>query len=290
MSAQVSGLHRDSGAVGQVHDARVDAQLAQALQRHEEVLFLLAGLLALRRRGERLRGRQVRQDAAEAQVPALRQLSREAIHIARRYAQAVHPGVHFQVKRDGLAAPVFGGGLIERVELLAAMNHRREAMLHKTGFFAGPETGQHQDGLAHSSFANRDAFRRAGHAEPVRSSLLENFGHLRPAMAVAIALHDGQNHPGRLAVFVRGIHMVADGAKIVGERGDGDFGPDRASCDFDVVLLLGCHRFPEEKNSVRHPRGTGRNTARMPRERQHPSRKQLRSHAGRGWPSWACSA
>src|ERR1700730_1022943 len=109
---------------------------------------------------------------------ALCQLPRETIHIARRDAQAVHAGVHFQVKRHRLAAPALCGRLIERAELLAAMNHRREVMLQESGFFPGPETGEHENGLAHSGLANLDSFRRAGYAEPIRPSLLQKLRNL----------------------------------------------------------------------------------------------------------------
>ena len=81
-------------------------------------------------------------------------------------------------------------GAIQRGQLLAAMHYRCEIVLQEIGFFAGPETGQHQDRFAHASFAHVNAFIRAGDTEPIGDSLLKNSRDLRTAVAVAIALHD----------------------------------------------------------------------------------------------------
>src|ERR1700687_1878688 len=82
----------DGGAVGHVHDAGVDAELAQALQRGEKILFLLARLLTLRRRREGFGGSEVRHYAAEAKMFAFGELAGEAFHIAGGSAQGVRPG------------------------------------------------------------------------------------------------------------------------------------------------------------------------------------------------------
>src|ERR1700722_3483346 len=48
----------------------------------------------------------------------------------------------------------------------------------------------------------------------------------------------------------------------------------RRGCLFFEIVSVCAMVFPNEKFSVRHPRGTGRFTARMPRERQQYEREQ----------------
>src|SRR5579859_2452671 len=149
------------------------------------------------------------------------------------------------------------------------MDYWREVVLQEIGFFAGPETSQHQNGFAHAGFADVDAFVGAGDAEPVGAGLLEDFGDLRAAVAVAVALDDGENLARRLALFAGRIDEVADGAQVVGERGFGNFGPHRPAFDVQLLRWVRRHGGPERKivydiraAGVGWPRG-------WLRERQH---------------------
>src|SRR5262249_36991501 len=65
----------DGGAVGEMHDAGVDAELAHALEGDEKVFFLLARLFAVGCRCEGFGRREMRHDAAEAQICGFRELS-----------------------------------------------------------------------------------------------------------------------------------------------------------------------------------------------------------------------
>ncbi len=67
-------------------------------------------------------------NAAEPQVPAFRIVLREALDILNWDADAIHPGVDFQVKRKLLAA-VTSGGAFELLELLTTVNDRSEIVL-----------------------------------------------------------------------------------------------------------------------------------------------------------------
>ena len=42
--------------------------------------------------------------------------------------------------------------------------------------FAGPETAEHENGLADAAFAEFDAFTAGGHAKPVGAKLLQSLG------------------------------------------------------------------------------------------------------------------
>src|SRR5206468_8466521 len=90
---------------------------------------------------------------------------------------------------------------LEQRQLIAAMDNGREVVLEQTGFFARDEARQHENGLARASFPNGDAFVGAGHAKPVRAGSLKGFGDLWPAVAVAVALDDGQDLARRLALL-----------------------------------------------------------------------------------------
>jgi len=103
----------DGGAIGHVHDAGIDAELAQALQRGEKTLFLLARLLALRRRRERFGGSEVGHYAAEAKMFAFCELAGEAFHVAGGDAEAVHAGVDFQVEGNRFVRRALRRGAIQ---------------------------------------------------------------------------------------------------------------------------------------------------------------------------------
>src|SRR5260370_2166196 len=102
----------NGGAVGQMHDAGVDAESAQAIERGVEGSLLLEGLLALRRARAGFGGGEVRHEAPEPEVLAFRESAREAFHVAFGDTDAVHAGVHFQMKRNRFARGVFRCGAI----------------------------------------------------------------------------------------------------------------------------------------------------------------------------------
>src|SRR5580704_6414127 len=58
-------------------------------------------------------------------------------------------------------------------------------------------------------------------------------------------------------------------------------GAEPRGCVFLEMVCVSAMVFPDEKFSVRHPRGTGRFAARMPRERQQYEGEQSR-HRFRG--------
>src|SRR6266849_3875323 len=115
------------------------------------------------------------------------------------------------------------------------MDYWSQIVFQETSFFAGPKTSQHENRFAHAGFAHVDAFVGAGNAEPVGAGLLQDLGNLRAAVAVAIAFDDGQHLARRFALFVGRIDEVADGAQIVGQRRNGNLGPDRPPFDFQLV-------------------------------------------------------
>ncbi len=133
------------------------------------------------------------------------------------------------------------GGTLEQRQLIAAMDNGREVVLEQTGFFARDEARQHENGLARASFPNGDAFVGAGHAKPVRAGSLKGFGDLWPAVAVAVALDDGQDLARRLALLSRRIHVVANGCEVVRERTERNLGPDRPSCFTAGTFLFAWH-------------------------------------------------
>src|SRR5207249_2354523 len=158
--------------------------------------------------GENSRRREVGKNAREPEVLAFAELLRKAIDVGGSDAQAVHARVNFQV--EGGVPAAAAGGTLEQRQLIAAMDNGREVVLEQTGFFARDEARQHENGLARASFPNGDAFVGAGHAKPVRAGSLKGFGDLWPAVAVAVALDDGQDLARRLALLSRRIHVVAN--------------------------------------------------------------------------------
>src|SRR5207253_8422112 len=141
----------------------------------------------------------------------------------RRTAKATATGLNLRLVLFPAAAAA--GGTLEQRQLIAAMDNGREVVLEQTGFFARDEARQHENGLARASFPNGDAFVGAGHAKPVRAGSLKGFGDLWPAVAVAVALDDGQDLARRLALLSRRIHVVANGCEVVRERTERNLGP-----------------------------------------------------------------
>jgi hypothetical protein len=119
--------------------------------------------------------------------------------------------------------------------LFATNDGRRNPIGDELIFFAGPETSERKNRFADAGFADLLAFGGAGYAEPVGAGFFKNFGDLRAAMAVAIALNDAQDFARRGAFFGFGIYEIADGMKVVAEGGERYISPDRTA-----VGVLNC--------------------------------------------------
>src|SRR5579859_215689 len=238
------GACGNRGAVGEVYDAWVDAERTKAIQRGIKTLFLLVRLFSGARVSQDFGGCKVREHAAEFQMLALRELARETLDVARRDAEAIHAAIHFQVERkffSALFAGAASGGAIQLLELFAADDDGGQVVFEEPRLFAGPETREHENRFADSSFADGNAFLRAGDAEPIGTGFFESFSDLRPSVAVAVALDDAQDFARRFPLLARRIHKRADGPKILGERRKGNFRPDRAAVHFMGTLLGSCH-------------------------------------------------
>ncbi len=66
-------------------------------------------------------------------------------------------------------------------------------------------------GLRTPALRRRDAFFRAGDAEPVGAGFFQSFGYWRAAVAVGVAFDDAENFSRRGALFVLRIDVGADG-------------------------------------------------------------------------------
>src|SRR5215467_1733669 len=184
------GTRRDGGAVGEVNEAGVDTERAETVDRAVKALFLLAGLRGDRAREDFGRGK-VGEDALQLEALAFFVLAGETVDIGRRYAETIHPRVDLQVNPDGaLAQFPAGGGGFKSGKLFAADDGGRDPVFEQLWFFAGPETGESEDGFADARSADRFAFGGAGDTKPVRARPFEGLGHLRAAVAVAVAFDD----------------------------------------------------------------------------------------------------
>src|SRR5215469_6747002 len=231
----------DGGAIGEMDQARIDAQAAQWVERRVEALLLFPRLLAGGGVGENFRRREVGKDARELEVPAFADLPRKTVDIGKRDSQAVHAAVDFQMKASGFATAACRRAFEQR-QLVAPMDRGGEVVLEQARFLARDETGQHQNGLAYASLAHGDAFVGAGHTKPVRSGFLKGLGDLWAAMAVTIALDDGQDLAPRLALLSRRIHVLANSREVVRERTERNFRPDGSSCFVAGTFLFAWHR------------------------------------------------
>ena len=113
-------------------------------------------------------------------------------------------------------------------------------MLEKIFFLAGPEAAENENRSVHAGFADLDAFTGGCHAEPVRAGFFESLGDLRTTMAIGVALDDGENFSGRLALLVSGVYVIANGAKISGESGERNFGPNGTADEIGDSDFSGC--------------------------------------------------
>src|SRR5258708_6815587 len=119
----------------------------------------------------------------------------------------------------------------------------RQVVLKRILFRAVREAAGREKRGAQACLGEADAFAGGCHAEPVRASFFESLGDLRTTVAVGVALNNGENFSGRLALFGCWVHVVADGAKISGERGGRNFGPNGWADEIGGtrVFLAACH-------------------------------------------------
>ena len=198
----------------------------------------------------------MRKDSRELDVLALSKLPRKTFHVAGSDAQPVHAGIDLQMKLYALLSPAARRRAIEQRQLFAAMDHRRQVVLHQPGFLSRHETGKNQNWLSNTGLADGDAFVRARDAKPVRPGLLQRLRHFRAAVAVTIAFDDRENLARRFAFFLRRVYVLANRFQIVCQRAKRNFRPDRTSRFVAGTLLCACH-VPSEKFSLRHSPGLG---------------------------------
>src|ERR1700741_760301 len=111
-------------------------------------------------------------------------------------------------------------------------------------FFSGPETTQHQNGLAHTGFAKLHAFACGSHAEPLGAKFFEGLGDFGAAVAVAVPFYDGEDHARGLALLRSGVHVVANGVEVAAKRSERALGPDRTADKMDSVFGAAGHASP----------------------------------------------
>ena len=196
------GTRGDGGAVGDVGDAGIGAEFAQAVECEVKAIELLARLMAELGVRENFGRGEMRERANHFHVFALGELASEAVGVFGEDAEAIHAGVHLELNGDIFLAQLRGGGFVSK-KLLATVNCGSEIVLQEIFFLAGPETAENQDRRADAGLANFDALTGGGNAEPIRAGLFEGLGDSRATMAIAIAFDDGENLARSLALFRR---------------------------------------------------------------------------------------
>jgi len=116
-------------------------------------------------------------------------------------------------------------------------------VLQQALFLAGPESRQHQNGLADSTFSQLGAFRRTGYAEPIGPRNGQRAGDRYGAVAIRIGLYDGKNLAlawGPLRPRFRGdwqgVYVPANRAHVMLELAQPYFGPHRAAIKLNSAL------------------------------------------------------
>src|SRR5712691_3979105 len=133
-----------------MNDARIDSQGAETFNGFVKAFFL-ATVLRGDRSIEYFGGREVRENTFELHARRFFVLARETFDIRGSDAETVHAAIDFQVEAGG----AFGDFLarcrgIERGQLFAANDGWRNFVGEKLRFFAGPETGQGENGFAYA--------------------------------------------------------------------------------------------------------------------------------------------
>src|SRR2546426_6216853 len=181
---------------------------------------------------ENSRRSEMRENASQAEMLALRELAGKAIHIAGSDTQTIHARVNLQVELDGLGGAArrarrAGSGALEKRKLLATGHRRGQTVLDDTPLLARPEAGHQEDGILDARFAQLDAFGRASDAKPFRAGFGKRLGGRRGTVALGISFDDSQNLSRLAKAFAGRVYVLADGAGIVRQRGEIDFRPDR---------------------------------------------------------------
>src|SRR5438132_2181628 len=116
-------------------------------------------------------------------------------------------------------------GGIDRSQLFAANDGGIDAICKQLRLFTGPKTCERKNRFAYAGFANLFALGGASDAEPIGTRFFEGFGNLRAAVAIAIAFDNAEDFSRGGALFGFRIHEIANGMKIVCERGERNIGP-----------------------------------------------------------------
>src|SRR5260221_7708015 len=175
--------------------------------------------------------------AGEIYMLTFGKLPREAVGVLRHDAEAVHAGVNLELHGDIFLAQ-FCGGCFESEKLFAAMNRRRQLVLEKIFFLAGPETAKNKNGSANPGLADLHAFTGGSYAEPVGTGLFKGLRDRRSTVSVSVPFNDAENLSRGFALFAGWIHIVADRAQISGERGERNFRPDGAADEIRRILIF----------------------------------------------------
>ena len=117
-------------------------------------------------------------------------------------------------------------GAFEVAQIVHARDGGREIVLNELLLLPRPESGEDQNAFADASFAQFDAFVRAGDAIPVHAGLLERFRNGHRAESIRVRFHDRQN-------FGLRPHVTANRAKIFQDCLQRNLHPYRASADMN---------------------------------------------------------
>src|SRR5580658_77465 len=115
---------------------------------------------------------------------------------------------------------------LEIAYVVHASDRGREMVLYQAFFFAGPETGENQDGFANSSVAQLHAFICTSHAEPFGADFLQSFGNGDSAEAVGVGFDDGEN----LSICA---NVATDYAQIMNDSLERNLRPNRPAFEMN---------------------------------------------------------
>ena len=171
----------------------------------------------------------MREYAAEFKMRACGIFADKCTDFSGRNSQTIHAAIDFEMKGEfpaGFTSARFRHSAFEGTDLIDAGNRRRQVEFENAFFFAGPKTGEEQNRLANSCFAQLDAFGGTGHAKSLDTQTREMFADFDRAEAIGIRFDDGED-------LAFGADLAADQAQIVGDRGEGNLSPDRTPFELD---------------------------------------------------------
>src|SRR6267154_6501427 len=136
------------------------------------------------------------------------------------------------------------GRFFQQAQLFRPHDRGREIVLKNALLFAGPEASENQYRLANAALAKLGAFRRTRDAKPIGACPGQRARYGYDAMAVGVALDDGEHHSSRaeLAARIRWIHVAPNRAQIVNQRSQTYFRPNGASIKFNGSCHWNIHR------------------------------------------------